>query len=134
MGESAAPTDRVIIVMPTYNERQNLEILVPALTGVLDSTALNYELVFVDDGSRDETVEVARGLGVHHVLSLGSNRGLAKAFAAGIQHGEHVTTSQRRHGEVIDDLLVYGLKGLGLAAARRGSCSTAWRALARARC
>jgi glycosyltransferase involved in cell wall biosynthesis len=39
----------------------------------------------VDDGSTDRTVEVARSCGIRHILSLGSNRGLGRAFAAGIE-------------------------------------------------
>jgi glycosyltransferase involved in cell wall biosynthesis len=44
------------------------------------------ELLVVDDGSTDRTVDVARELGVHHIVQLGSNRGLAQAFSAGLRH------------------------------------------------
>ncbi len=40
----------------------------------------------IDDGSTDRTVEIASELGVDHIVRLGSNRGLATAFTAGIRH------------------------------------------------
>ncbi len=43
------------------------------------------ELLVVDDGSQDETVEVARRCGVHHVVRHTGNRGLARAFMTGIR-------------------------------------------------
>jgi glycosyltransferase involved in cell wall biosynthesis len=42
------------------------------------------ELLVIDDGSRDETVAVARRLGVHHIVRQPQNRGLAAAFMAGL--------------------------------------------------
>jgi len=44
------------------------------------------EVQVVDDGSTDGTADVARAHGVHHIVSMGSNRGLARAFAAGVAH------------------------------------------------
>jgi glycosyltransferase involved in cell wall biosynthesis len=43
------------------------------------------EYLVIDDGSRDETVAVARALGVHHIVQLPHNMGLAQAFAAGLE-------------------------------------------------
>ena len=42
------------------------------------------EYLVIDDGSADRTIEVAKELGVHHVLPLGSNQGLANAFLSGL--------------------------------------------------
>lgn len=42
------------------------------------------EVLVIDDGSTDDTVRVARELGVDHIVSLGSRKGLAAAFMAGI--------------------------------------------------
>jgi glycosyltransferase involved in cell wall biosynthesis len=49
------------VVIPVYNEEENLPLLWPELRGVLDGLALAYEVVFVDDGSRDRSAELIRG-------------------------------------------------------------------------
>ena len=75
---------KLIIQIPCFNEAQTLPATIRDLPRDVPGVE-RVEFLVVDDGSRDETVEVARRLGVDHVLLLGSNRGLAKAFAAGIQ-------------------------------------------------
>jgi glycosyltransferase involved in cell wall biosynthesis len=48
------------VVIPVYNEEDNLPLLWPELRGVLDGLTLSYEVVFVDDGSRDRSAEIIR--------------------------------------------------------------------------
>jgi len=50
------------VVIPVYNEEENLPLLWPELRGVLDGLGLAFEVLFVDDGSRDRSAEVIRGL------------------------------------------------------------------------
>ena len=75
---------KVIIQIPCYNEAQTLPATVKELPRSLPGVDI-VEFLVVDDGSTDGTADVARSLGVHHVLSLGSNRGLATAFSRGIE-------------------------------------------------
>ena len=49
------------VVIPVYNEEENLPLLWPELREVLDDLTLGYEVVFVDDGSRDRSAEIIRG-------------------------------------------------------------------------
>ena len=49
------------VVIPVYNEEENLPLLWPELRGVLDGLGLAYEVVFVDDGSDDRSAEIIRG-------------------------------------------------------------------------
>ncbi len=49
------------LVIPVYNEEDNLHLLWPEIREVLDPMGLRYEIVFVDDGSRDRSAEVIRG-------------------------------------------------------------------------
>jgi dolichol-phosphate mannosyltransferase len=50
------------VVIPVYNEEENLPLLWPELRGVLEAERLSFEVVFVDDGSRDRSAEIIRGL------------------------------------------------------------------------
>jgi glycosyltransferase involved in cell wall biosynthesis len=50
------------VVIPVYNEEENLPLLWPELRGVLERLRLTFEVVFVDDGSRDRSAEIIRGL------------------------------------------------------------------------
>jgi glycosyltransferase involved in cell wall biosynthesis len=74
---------KLIIQIPCFNEEKTLPEVVRDLPKELEGVE-TVEYLVVDDGSTDRTVEVARQLGVHHVLSLGSNHGLATAFLKGI--------------------------------------------------
>jgi dolichol-phosphate mannosyltransferase len=49
------------VVIPVYNEEENLPHLWPELRSVLERLALTFEVVFVDDGSRDHSAELIRG-------------------------------------------------------------------------
>ena len=75
---------KLVIQIPCFNEAQTLEAVIKDLPRQLDGVdAIEY--LVIDDGSSDRTVEVARELGVEHVLSLGTNHGLATAFLRGIR-------------------------------------------------
>ena len=74
---------KLIIQIPCYNEEMTLTSVIGDLPRELPAfDAIEY--LVIDDGSTDRTVELARQLGVHHILSLGSNQGLAAAFSKGI--------------------------------------------------
>jgi len=76
---------KLIIQIPCYNEEKTLPKVIADLPRQVDQVD-TIEYLVIDDGSSDRTVEVARQLGVHHVLSMGSNRGLATAFLAGVRY------------------------------------------------
>src|SRR5690606_18212744 len=76
---------KLIIQIPCLNEEQTL----PATIADLPREVPGFDCVeylVIDDGSTDRTAELARELGVHHVLRLGSNRGLATAFKMGVDY------------------------------------------------
>jgi glycosyltransferase involved in cell wall biosynthesis len=74
---------KLIIQIPCLNE----EVQLPATIGDLPRQVPGFDTVeylVIDDGSTDRTVEVARQLGVHHIVKLTNNKGLAYAFQAGL--------------------------------------------------
>lgn len=75
---------KLIIQIPCFNEEATLPATVADLPRAIPGVDV-IEYLVIDDGSTDRTVEVARQLGVHHIVSQGSNRGLAKAFLAGLE-------------------------------------------------
>ena len=76
---------KLIIQIPCLNEEQTLpetlKDLPKSLNGIDD-----IEILIIDDGSTDRTVQFAKEHGAHHVLKLTNNKGLAKAFIFGISH------------------------------------------------
>jgi len=49
------------VVIPVYNEEENLPLLWPELRSVLEPLGLQFEVLFIDDGSRDRSAEIVRG-------------------------------------------------------------------------
>ena len=74
---------KLIIQIPCYNEAETLEVALNDLPKHIDGID-TIEYLIINDGSNDNTVEVARRWGVHYVVHFGQNRGLAKGFMAGL--------------------------------------------------
>ncbi len=74
---------KLIVQIPCLNEEATLPATIADLPRHVDGFDA-VELLVVDDGSTDRTVEVAREQGVEHIVRLTSNRGLAAAFQAGL--------------------------------------------------
>ncbi len=75
---------KLIIQIPCYNEEATLPETVAALPQAIPGVDI-IEILIVDDGSHDRTVEVAQTLGIHHILRKVRNQGLAQAFISGLQ-------------------------------------------------
>ena len=80
----AKPTKDLSLVIPVYNEEENLRPLADEIRQALTSEGLDYEVIFIDDGSSDDTVGVAVRLGVEHIVRLPGHKGLAVAFQTGL--------------------------------------------------
>jgi len=74
---------KLIIQIPCYNEADTLEIALNDLPKHIDGID-EIEYLIINDGSKDNTVEVAKNWGVHYVVNFKKNKGLAKGFMAGI--------------------------------------------------
>ena len=74
---------KLIIQIPCLNEAETLAIALSALPRKVAGFDV-VEWLIIDDGSRDDTVEVAKANGVDHVVSHSRNQGLARAFMTGL--------------------------------------------------
>ncbi len=89
---------QVSVVIPIYNEVENIPHLIPAVAAVLAAAGLDYELICVDDGSQDGSTEVLRQLARQRhdlkVVILRRNYGQTAALAAGFDQatGQVVVT------------------------------------------
>ena len=77
---------KLIIQIPCYNEEATLGLTLSQLPRQLPGID-QVEWLIINDGSIDATVEVAKASGVDHIVSFDYNRGLAKAFMAGLEAG-----------------------------------------------
>ncbi len=75
---------KLIIQIPCLNEEETLPATIADLPRNIPGADLDVELLVIDDGSTDGTVEVARRHGVEHIVRLTNNKGLAAAFQAGL--------------------------------------------------
>ncbi|MYF72072.1 MAG: glycosyltransferase family 2 protein, partial [Gemmatimonadetes bacterium] len=77
---------KLIVQIPCFNEEETLPATVndiPRKVPGIDKV----EILVIDDGSTDRTSEVARDLGVDHIIRFPKNRGLGHAFKAGFDTG-----------------------------------------------
>lgn len=74
---------KLIIQIPCYNEEKTLPATLRDLPDRIKGID-EIEILVIDDGSSDRTVQVARELGVNHIVKLINNKGLAEVFMTGI--------------------------------------------------
>ena len=96
-GNGLLPAE-ISVVIPVYNEQDNVGPLLDALKGALEGTGRPYELIVVDDGSTDQTAarlrEATARFSALRVVRLRGNFGQSAALAAGfdLARGELVVT------------------------------------------
>ena len=92
------PTSMISLVVPVYNEEENIQELYNEVTQAMSSQACVWELVFVDDGSSDRSLDIIRSLSAKderaRYVSFARNCGQSAALAArfGFARGDAVVT------------------------------------------
>ena len=108
----------VSIIIPTYNERDNLPVLIKRIDSSLNSAGYTYEVIVVDDSSPDGTAEIAKELSLTYpvkVIIREGKKGLSSAVLEGLNHssGENVVVMDadlQHPPEVIPSLLSKALE------------------------
>ncbi len=92
------PTSAVSVILPVFNEADNLEPLTQDIIAALEETGRTYEIIFVDDGSTDQSLNLLTALQKAHpsvvVIEFRRNFGQTAAIAAGLRaaDGEIIVT------------------------------------------
>ncbi|NJN66619.1 MAG: glycosyltransferase family 2 protein [Chloroflexaceae bacterium] len=85
--EQAGEAPHLSVVVPVYNEEESLQTLYTRLTEALEPLGFPYEMVVVDDGSKDRSFELLKGLALAdprlRVIRFRRNFGQTAAFSAG---------------------------------------------------
>ena len=79
----------ISVVVPVYNEEENLPVLIPQIAEVLGPLGRTYEMIFVDDGSQDHSRRLLKEMALQfpqiRILGFKKNCGETAAGAAGIK-------------------------------------------------
>lgn len=89
---------KLSMIVPCYNEGENIEPMYRAIRGALQLTSISYEVIFVNDGSKDDTLEKLKDVYERHnkhirIISFSRNFGKEAAIYAGLKaaSGEYTT-------------------------------------------
>ncbi len=85
---------KLIIQIPCYNEEKTLPVSLKELPGEIPGVD-DIEWLVIDDGSTDNTVDVAKAHGVNHIVRHPRNLGLARAFVTGLDASLHLALAQK---------------------------------------
>lgn len=88
----------ISIVVPVFNEEESLDAFNKELISVVSNLDKNYEVIFVDDGSKDKSLDILKGFGAKNknvrIFSFRKNQGKSEALTYGFQKsiGDYVIT------------------------------------------
>jgi len=113
---------KVSVLLPTYNERENLPIIVWLLVKYFTEASLTFEIIIIDDGSPDGTLDVAKELqkiyGEEQIVlrPRAKKLGLGTAYIHGVKHaqGEFIVIMDAdlsHHPKFIPDMLKTQVEG-----------------------
>ena len=82
----------ISLLVPVYNEEQSIDVFLDVTLEILKKTKMGFEIIFIDDGSTDETLSVLLKKKEQHkeikVISLTRNFGKEAALTAGLDHAD----------------------------------------------
>lgn len=88
--KKTAKKELISIVIPCFNEEEMIDICHKAVTDVVDTLPQNYEIIYINDGSKDKTLQLLENLRKTDkrvvIINLSRNFGKEAAMTAGIDH------------------------------------------------
>lgn len=102
----------IAFIIPAYNEETVLGDVIRGLTKKLDKTNFQYQIVVVDDGSKDNTVKVAQDSGafvIRHVLNTGSGGATATGLSYAQQNNFDIAVTLDADGQHHPDDVINGV-------------------------
>lgn len=103
---------KVCIVIPAYNEEAAIGGVVRAISGALQQTHYIYEIVVINDGSRDHTAHIAQNEGatiINHILNSGAGGATATGLSYADQYGFDIAATMDADGQHIVEDVIKGL-------------------------
>ena len=76
---------KVVIIIPAFNEEKTIGIVLDGLSKDIEGVD-SIEVVVLDDGSSDRTLEIAKNKGIKHAVSLNGHTGLGRVFREGLRY------------------------------------------------
>jgi glycosyltransferase involved in cell wall biosynthesis len=110
---ATSETKRVALVIPAYNEGAVIAEVVTSLRTVFDKSSYDYEIIVVDDGSRDTTIAEATAAGatvVAHILNTGSGGATATGLSYAYQKGFDIATTSDGDGQHAAEDVLKGIE------------------------
>jgi dolichol-phosphate mannosyltransferase len=124
----AAPKIDLSVIIPIYNEEMNLVPMNNRIIAALSPLGIQYEIVYVNDGSKDNSLPIIMGLSEENAsvkfIDFSRNFGHQIAISAGLEHavGERIVIMDgdgQDPPELIPDLLKKSLEGFEVVYAKR---------------
>ena len=78
----------VSILIPAFNEQDGIGEVIDSLQRLMEAEQISGEILVIDDGSKDRTVEVVQSKGVR-LIQHDSNQGYGSSLKTGIRHAQH---------------------------------------------
>jgi dolichol-phosphate mannosyltransferase len=124
---------KISIIAPVYNEEDVIQKFIKQTLQILRQFVHNFELILIDDGSTDNTLEICKSLAIEHpeiqVLVFSRNYGHEFALTAGIDHcsGDFAITMDtdlQHPPELIPQLIQKAQEGYDIVNAKRSNRNT----------
>jgi glycosyltransferase involved in cell wall biosynthesis len=106
---------KVALVIPAYNEGKVIKDVIKGLGDVFKKSPYDFQIIVVDDGSKDDTAEQAAAAGAHvipHVLNMGSGGATATGLSYALQKGFDIATTSDADGQHAPEDVLQGVKTL----------------------